>query len=151
MIFADFWILHVHERGQFMPNSSEGAQHQKDKNWWIRHKFILRIQNIIKNKNLNPQQSRITLSTLQWDTLYKDTWTSRKVVNWKSLHWRHQLQVKKISWFNLNENGISRGQNKKQYLYFSLSIWIYKSVPFFLKIVITLLADFIIRIKYMYM
>ena len=46
----------------------EGAQHQKNKNWWIKHKWTRRTQNISKNQNLYPHQSKITLPSLLWDT-----------------------------------------------------------------------------------
>ena len=47
----------------------DGAQHQKNKNWWIWH-WTCRIQNISKNHNLYLHQSKITLPGLLWDTLY---------------------------------------------------------------------------------
>ena len=52
----------------------EGAQHQKNKNWWIWHKsaFLINPQDPKyqqKSKAIS-SQSQITLFTLPWDTLY---------------------------------------------------------------------------------
>ena len=63
-----FWVLLVYEIGPFMSNSSTLF-------FWCRAPSIdqictRRTQNISKKQNLYPYQSRITFSSLLWDTLY---------------------------------------------------------------------------------
>ena len=63
----DFAFLHNY-------HTIECIQHQKNKNWWIKHKWpylmSLWIPKYQQNKNLCPKQSRITSYILQWDTLF---------------------------------------------------------------------------------
>ena len=82
--FATFYYLKKESKSQkiskfikeqeYLTNwTIDGAQHQKNKTdaFGIKLPFswTRRIQNISKNQNLYPHQSRITLYSLQWDTL----------------------------------------------------------------------------------
>ena len=83
LVFAWVWPLKLElrnskftkEQEKFANWAIDGAQHQFSKNWWSRHKsgvpfsWICRTQNISKNKNLYPHQSKINLPGLLWDTL----------------------------------------------------------------------------------
>ena len=57
-----YWFL-----APFLLEAVKGAQHQKNKKWWIRHKCAYLIN---KNLNLYPQQSQITLFALQFAMIY---------------------------------------------------------------------------------